>query len=331
VLPALQPELYSFTQGSLPSGETYPQGAVEIILYGTNLIEGMEVYLQPAETGAEAIPPLASFPAGENTRLIFNRGTLGPGRYTLHVVNPGGLETSLEITISPAPLIAADTPAEVPLPAGGGSGAEDTSAEPLSPGVGPDDAPAEPSAPAGGAGVPDRVFAIYVSTEYTPLIPLYGYLFDTLDQVFHPWGASIRIGFIPISRLWGSLGLELVPSWNLLKAGTVTINMEPLHLNGVYYARLPGQRAALVFRLGAGVNLIFGTNSGGQNDTSIFTWVSSVNGGIAFRWFIRNLPPSQETGAGAFYFEIGTEYTHLFLNDSPGGYVKPALEAGWSF
>jgi hypothetical protein len=329
VLPAMQPELYSFTQEFLPSGEEYPQGATELILHGANLMEGMEVYLKPVEAGGNPILPLACFPSGESVRLVFGPETPEPGRYRIYVRNPGGLESSLEINVSPAPLAAADTPAVPPVP-GSDSGA-DTS--PVTPPVSGDTSPIVPPVPYDDfAPLPRRPSDIYFSVEYSPLISLYGDLFDRLKGPLYPVGASARIACLFFKPSWGDLGLELSPSWNALEADPIKISMETLHLNGVYQWLFHGQMTAFIFRSGAGINFIHGTNSGNQNTGSIFTWVPSVSGGIAFRRFVHRILNSRQISYRIFYLELGVEYTHVFSADSPQpGYVKPALDAGWRF
>jgi hypothetical protein len=116
----------------------------------------------------------------------------------------------------------------------------------------------------------------------------------------------------------------------MLKSGDITVHIGALHLNGTYHRRFPGQTTALVFRLGAGVNPVYGMNSGGQSPGSLVTWIVSANGGIAFRWYTRPIQGSGQT-AGTFYVETGVEYTHLFAADSPAGYIRPSLGAGLRF
>jgi hypothetical protein len=297
VLPALQPELYTFSEEFLPAGD-----GMEITLYGRNLVEGSELHLDPAE-GAAVAPP-AYLPAGESARLIFSGEPPAPGRYRVHIKNPGGLETSLDITVGPPP--AADSGNASAAPDSGDSG--DSSAVP--------------------APVPRRPLGLYVTAEYVPLFPLYGDLFDRLGRSFYPAGVSARIAFMFFKPSRGDLGLELAPSWNMLDAGAITIRMYPLHLNGVYQLRFPGQKTALVFRLGGGITLLQGTNS--QSSGSIFTWMPSAAGEADFRWY--PAANARQAGYNAFYCEIGLEYTHLFSSDSPQpGYIRPVLGAGWIF
>jgi hypothetical protein len=301
VFPALQPELYSFTQTFLPAEEGDPQGGVEITLYGVNLVEGSEARFLSLDSGGVPVAPLAWIPAGESARVVFDGEALRPGRYRVSIRNPGGLEGFLEITVEPPPVAG---PSVV--------------------------SPAEPVSGSTEDSVPRRPFDLSVSAGYAPLIPLHGYLFTPFDDVFYPAGAFLRIEFVPLRQSWGDLGLELAPSWNMLKSDDITVHIGALHLNGTYHRRFPGQTMAFVFRLGAGVNPVYGMNSGGQSSDSLFTWIASVNSGIAFRWYTRPVQNPEQT-AGTFYVEIGVEYTHLFAADSPAGYIRPSLGAGWKF
>ncbi|MDR0450829.1 MAG: hypothetical protein LBH26_06160 [Treponema sp.] len=306
VIPALQPELHSLTQEYFPPDQAYPQGALEIILYGRNLVEGMALDILPLDTEGDPIRP-DYFPRGESIRLIFEENLPAPGRYRVYVRNPGGLENSLEITVTPPSSVTAapDTPAA------------DTG-----------DAPA---VDAGDSGAPRGSFTLgfSISAAYTPLIPLYGYLFTPFDRGFFPVGASLKADLVPLSRPWGDLGLELAGSWNMLTIGAVEVHLGGLHLNGIYQRRIFGQRAALVVRLGAGTDLLSGTNP--DKATSIFNWILAVCGGASLRWFLPAPGNSRGTAAGTFYVEAGMEYTHLFATDSPTAYIKPGLGAGWKF
>jgi hypothetical protein len=295
VFPALQPELHSFTREFLPPGDL--PGGIEITLHGMNLVEGAEAYLLPLDSGGDPLVPLVWLPSGESARMVFDR--LRPGRYRVYVRNPGGLEGFLEITVEPPPA----SPVEPPVV---------SSVEP------PVSASAEDSAPS-------SPFDLYVSAGYAPLIPLDGYLFTPFESIFYPVGASLRIELVPVRQSWGDLGLELAPSWNMLKSEGLKVNLGAFHLNGTYHRRFPGQMA-LVFRFGAGANLVSGTS--GQSTASLFTWIAAINGGISFRRFMR---PAQNSRQTAFYFEAGVEFTHLFSTDTPATYIRPFLGVGRRF
>ncbi|MDR2143078.1 MAG: hypothetical protein LBP29_01755 [Treponema sp.] len=308
VFRALQPELYSFSQEFATSGEG--DQLVEIVLHGANLTEGAEVLIRPADGGRDIVP-LAYFPSGESARLLVNQEILAPGPYRVYVKNPGGLESSLAITVSP-PIIVADSSGVLP-------GVPDTgdSVLPLLPGTARD------------PGDIPNLFGIYVSLEYTPLIPLYGYLFTPFDSSFFPVGASLKVSFMPVKQSWGDLGLELAPSWNVLESDAMKVDMGTFHLNGLYQWWFFNRSMSLVFCVGGGINLINGTNDGEQDSVSIFTWMFSAGGGIFFRLFIPGV--YNRSARSAFFVEIGVEYNHLFTKELPPGYVKPGLGLGWRF
>ncbi|MDR0655127.1 MAG: hypothetical protein LBG22_02335 [Treponema sp.] len=309
VFPALQPELYSFSQNFLPAETGDPQ--VEITLRGANLVDGAEPRIQ-SESGGGDIAPRAFFPEGESVRLVFNR--LAPGPYRVWIRNPGGLEASLSVTVAPPPAPAADTAVADEAD----TAADEAAADAL---VGESD-----TGPAADEAVPDRaagaapdIRGIYVSAEYAPMIPLYGYVFSPFDSVFYPAGVSLRVGFTPLMRSWGDLGLELTPSLNRLDSDAVKIHMGTVRLNGLYQ-RFFTDAVALVLRAGAGASFIYGTED--QVSASIFTWIFSAGGGIFLRCFIPGT---------VLYLEGGAEFNHLFAKDDPAGYIKPALGLGARF
>ncbi|MDR0450115.1 MAG: hypothetical protein LBH26_02505 [Treponema sp.] len=284
VIPALQPELHSYTQEYFPPGKPYSRGALEITLYGANFAEGAVLDILPLDTGGDPVRPAGYSVFEESIRLVFDGNIPVPGRYRVNVRNPGGLRNSLEITVTPPPFIAGDSSAPLFL-------------------------------------------GFSISAEYTPLVPLYGYLFTPFDHGFYPAGASLRADLMPFSRPWGDLGLELACSWNMLTAGAMEVHLGGLHLNGIYQRQIFGERAALVARLGAGADILNGTNY--DKAASIFNWILSVSGGVSLRWFLPSPGNSPGTAAGTFYLEAGMEYTQLFAVDSPAAYIKPGLGAGW--
>ncbi|MDR1375064.1 MAG: hypothetical protein LBJ24_08850 [Treponema sp.] len=315
ILPALQPELYSFTQGFSRNDRGSSEELTEIILQGRNLQEGADVYLASPETDASPTRPLDYLPLEEGARLIFNTESLPPGRYRVYVRNPGGLESSLEITVAPPPPSIADTPDAVP---DAGAPPGDTS----------DDAVTDTVIPSGDADTVPGGFGSwspFVSAEYAPPIPLYGYLFEHFDRNFYPLGASFRFGVLPFKKNWGDLGLEAAPHWTMLKTDfegvRQTAHLAALHLNGIYQRWFPNQTTALTFRLGGGISFVYGINENPQSSESILTWMPSVSGGLSFKWFVYKL----------LYIEIGAEYTHVFSAEPSPGYIKPFLGAGRRF
>jgi hypothetical protein len=285
VLPALQPELYSVTQDFSSSAKN-SGNLTEIILQGKNLQEA-DVYLVSPETAA--VRPLEYLLQEDGVRLVFDTESLPPGRYRVYIRNPGGLESSLEITLAPLPPVTPETTSS------------------------------------GNTGSGFKSWSPFVSVEYAPPIPLYGYLFDHFGKTFYPLGISLRFGVLPFKKSWGDLGLEAAPHWTTLKTdfedAKQTARLAALHLNGIYQKRL-SQITALNVRLGGGISFIYATNKNSQSSESIFTWMPSISAGLTLKWFIYK----------SLYVETGAEYVHIFSVDSPPpGYIKPVIGAGLAF
>jgi hypothetical protein len=73
----------------------------EITLIGRNLVAESEVFLvltDDARGRTAVVTPLAWLPdpSGERARIVLDKTTLLPGRYGIHVRNPGNLEVSLD-------------------------------------------------------------------------------------------------------------------------------------------------------------------------------------------------------------------------------------------
>jgi hypothetical protein len=91
---AKQPELFRFG----PEAFYLDEDVVWILtLWGQNLVEGAEIYiLNQGIWGNRIIPQeLTVERSEEGARLVFSLAQLDVGNYTIRVVNPGGLETSL--------------------------------------------------------------------------------------------------------------------------------------------------------------------------------------------------------------------------------------------
>jgi hypothetical protein len=94
VLLARQPELFRFG----PEAFYLDEDIVWILtLWGQNLVEGAEIYiLNQGIRGNRIIPQTVTIERSEEgARLVFSLAQLDVGDYTIRVVNPGGLETSL--------------------------------------------------------------------------------------------------------------------------------------------------------------------------------------------------------------------------------------------
>jgi hypothetical protein len=92
VLLAKEPGIFRFS----PEGFYLDEDLTWVLyLSGQNLTEGIRIYLQREPAGTLIQPQTITVEEGENgARLVFNLNTLDLGNYTIHAVNPGGLETS---------------------------------------------------------------------------------------------------------------------------------------------------------------------------------------------------------------------------------------------
>jgi hypothetical protein len=336
VLPALQPKIQSIAPAELvPNTEN--QG--EITITGDNIAPGADITLIP-RGGGQALRPRHIELEGDNARLSFNNGELGPGEYDVIIKNPGGLDSQGTLVLqSPKPEIPAKLPPEIPaklpaevpakLPAVEPMKAEEPEVEIVA--DIPEESEAEITADApeepGESSRPD----IIISVGYSPLIPLYGVLFvdDAFESPFFPLGAAARIGIIPFKRGQNYLGAEVSASWNKLGEQKdeydVSAQVMGIQLNLLYQLWLPSRTMAFNFRIGAGVNIIkdFYFDNGSGPGPSISSFYLSLGAGASFRWHI----------TGHFFIEAGADFTHILdtADSSPPGYLRPVAGAGWRF
>ncbi|MDR2094612.1 MAG: hypothetical protein LBP76_03735 [Treponema sp.] len=170
----------------------------------------------------------------------------------------------------------------------------------------------------------------YVSAGYRPLVPLYGLINELFETDIFPLGSYGRLSLIFSKRKWGSLGVELEPSWNYFHAKNdsygykVQAHMFGGTLTGVYQQWFSSRKMGLSFRIGSGLYPImdyyFTYNTGKTEPTAIL--VPLVSTGVSFQWFIRK----------PFFVEAGGNYIHMFTVDDPSpGYLLPFIGAGWHF
>ncbi|MDR1212421.1 MAG: hypothetical protein LBK40_09350 [Spirochaetaceae bacterium] len=168
-----------------------------------------------------------------------------------------------------------------------------------------------------------------VSLGYAPLLPLGGYLFEknSFSEPAYPIGFYGRVGYIPLKRTWGFLGLEAAPSWAFLKTNggpyPVSGHLFAFNLDGLYQYWFNHWTMALNLRAGFGLSA-FGNmsydngGSGKKKGTALFT----VNAGVSLLWLVRE----------ALFFEGGVTYARSFSSISPApSYLYFSLGAGWRF
>jgi hypothetical protein len=91
---AKQPEIFRFSPEAFYLDE---DAVLTLTLWGRNLTEGAEIYIRNQSRGENRIIPQRVIieESEEEAQLIFSFDQLAAGEYVIHVVNPGGLETSL--------------------------------------------------------------------------------------------------------------------------------------------------------------------------------------------------------------------------------------------
>jgi hypothetical protein len=174
-----------------------------------------------------------------------------------------------------------------------------------------------------------RPLDINVSLGYAPVLPLYGYLFDTYGASFYPLGFYGRVSVVPIKRLWGWIGVELSPYYGNLKttgdAYTVTGHLISVYADALFQKWMRGYTLALNLRLGAGIsaisNIKFSHRDGSQSEET-GTLLTGLNAGASVQWFVRK----------DWFVEAGAEYVQLISAQSPvPGFIRIAVAAGRRF
>jgi hypothetical protein len=155
---------------------------------------------------------------------------------------------------------------------------------------------AEPVQSAGYQKRPD----IFLSAAWMPLFAIYDEETHLFGRNHSFAGAAARFGAVSAKSYFNiKAGAELAIPYNFFD----TLHLWGIGLNLLAQKRLPGDKMALTFRLGAGYSDLFYANIGGS-----------------FLFFARD----------RLYLETGLDYAHWFT-DPPSGGVRPWLGAGWRF
>jgi hypothetical protein len=126
-------------------------------------------------------------------------------------------------------------------------------------------------------------------------------------------GVTGRFGVLWDKPWYCNPGLELAVSYNFFDGSPVHLLAVGLNLSAL--KRIPGDKTALMFRLGAGYSA-FLPEPAAEADGAAY-----LNMGISFLLFV------MKNG----YLETGIDYTHLFPVHPPSGCLRPWLGAGWRF
>jgi hypothetical protein len=170
--------------------------------------------------------------------------------------------------------------------------------------------------------------SIELSAGYAPLLPLYGYLFDTFDK-FALLGMDLRGAFVFFKQPWGFLGVEANFNLNYLKTNSDNADISAFITGStvslLYKKLLPLRSFVFNARLGGGISvaplrLVF--DYGNYTSDPLTSWVPQAALGVSLEWKF----------TAFFYAELGADYVHLFSRDSPQpGFLLPFFNVGWKF
>ena len=175
-----------------------------------------------------------------------------------------------------------------------------------------------------------------ISLGYSPIIPLYGFLFKDTPEIqapftgaFYPLGISAKISFIPIKRVWGNFGIEASGSFAMLEqesefytAGAFLLDT---HLNLLYQKYFFKRTFSVNIGIGAGftslLNLSYKFRLGSSTEDINSTYLSAA-AGVSFSYFINR----------SFFINAGVDFIHVFsilAGDSPmPAFIRPFVGAG---
>jgi len=182
-----------------------------------------------------------------------------------------------------------------------------------------------------------RPFDLNISLGFSPIVPLYGFLFRDFrledhtvpapfPDSFYTLGAIARISFVPVKRIWGQLGIELSSSFAVLEhqreyhtANTFFLNT---HLSLLYQRYFFGRNFALNLILGAGLTTLVDFHytypAGPQTESKTPHYLSAI-AGISVKGFF----------LGPFFLSAGADFIHVFSPEgSMPGFIRPFATLG---
>jgi hypothetical protein len=174
-----------------------------------------------------------------------------------------------------------------------------------------------------------RPVDIRLSLGYAPLVPVYGYLFDTYDEAFYPLGFYARLGLVPLKRLWGWIGFEISPHYADLKtqssAYSLSGRMLGLHGDLLFQKWNQDYTWALDLRLGGGfvgISDIRFSNKDGSRSKEVSTTLPAISAGASLEWLLGE----------TLFIEAGAQYTQLISSQSPmPGFLRANAAVGSRF
>jgi hypothetical protein len=168
-----------------------------------------------------------------------------------------------------------------------------------------------------------------VSLGYVPLIPFYGYIFNSFSSPLYPVSFYARVNRVFYKRLWGFMGAEFTPQIAILETEGNTYKVHGTMASFTFDALLQywfnRRTMALNTRLGGGFTVIgdiYYAHDDGSVSEDVVTVLPLMNLGFSFEWVLwRDL-----------FAEAGFEYIQHFSARSPApGILKLTVGAGWRF
>ena len=182
-----------------------------------------------------------------------------------------------------------------------------------------------------------RPFDLNITLGFSPIVPLYGFLFHdfTFDGFTVPapfpdslytLSGGVRINFVPFKRAWGQMGVELSSSLTAFEhqrehhaAHTFFFNTHVSFLYQRYFFR---RNFALNLILGAGITTLvdfhFTYPVGSPTDGKTPLYVSAI-AGISLKGFFFS----------PFFLSAGADFIHVFSPEgSMPGFIRPFVAVG---
>lgn len=174
-----------------------------------------------------------------------------------------------------------------------------------------------------------KLMDLDVSAGYMPLIVLWD---DTIGEYFDstafPFGAVVKVTFIPLKRKIGYFGVGLYAAGSLLSNDTdlytLSMNWLMAHCVFVYQKVLIMQRLVLDLHAGPGLTMFqdlhfeFDT---GYKTPSTSPWSISALAGASLQVYVLK----------RLYIEGSVDCSMAFMDDMRTLSVHPSLSAGWQF
>jgi hypothetical protein len=175
-------------------------------------------------------------------------------------------------------------------------------------------------------------FDYNISLGYTPVVPLYGYLFRDSDveapftDFIYPLGAAVKLNFFPLKRVWGNLGVEVSGSFAFLRHERESYSAQALllntHLGFLYQKYFSKKTYAVSVGLGVGATTLYDFYFNypvGDQTEPITTIIPSVTQEFSFTVFV--IKP--------FFINTGIDFIQTFSKDKPiPGFIRPFVLAG---